>query len=84
MDDDTLLRAFEDCSLPFEAWTHRAHVRIAFLYLRSHPFDEAADRVRRGLKAYNVAYAVPEGPLSGYRLSDAVFVRVFLANFDRD
>jgi hypothetical protein len=30
MTDDEFLAAFEDCTLPFEQWHHRAHVRIAF------------------------------------------------------
>lgn len=28
MNDDEFLATFEDCTLPFEQWTHRAHVRI--------------------------------------------------------
>ncbi len=32
MTDDEFLAAFEDCTLPFEQWHHRAHVRVAFLY----------------------------------------------------
>jgi hypothetical protein len=66
MDDAAFLKSFEDLSLPFGQWTHRAHVKVAFLYLRDHPFDEALVRMRRGIKAYNAANKVPEGPASGY------------------
>jgi hypothetical protein len=66
MDDTEFLRAFEDLSLPFAQWTHPAHVKMAFLYLRAHPFDEALARMRKGIKAYNAANKVPEGPTSGY------------------
>ena len=31
MDDTELLRHFETLTLPFDQWTHRAHVRVAFL-----------------------------------------------------
>ncbi len=66
MEDGELLRQFENLQLPFEQWTHRAHVKVAFLYLRDHPFDEALLRMRRGIKAYNAANKVPESPTSGY------------------
>src|SRR5690349_5856997 len=66
MDDEELLHRFEDRSLPFPQWTHRCHVKVAYLYLRRHPFPAALDRVRRGIKAFNAAHQVPEGPTSGY------------------
>jgi hypothetical protein len=72
MDDAEFLRQFEARTLPFEQWTHRAHVKVAFLYLRDHPFDEALARVRAGIKAYNAANQVPEGPTSGYNETTTV------------
>ena len=66
MDDADLLRQFETLTLPFAQWTHRAHVRVAFSYLRAHPFDEAVARMRAGVKAYNAANEVLESPTSGY------------------
>src|SRR5882757_4417970 len=72
MDDAELLRQFEDLSLPFEQWTHRAHVRVAFCYLKHHPFPEALNRVRSGIKAYNAANKVPESATSGYNETTTV------------
>lgn len=66
MDDRAFIEAFEACSLPFEQWSHRAHVKVAYLYAAAHPFEEAVGRMRRGVKAYNAANKVPEGPESGY------------------
>src|SRR5688572_6812620 len=66
MTDSDLVHQFEALTLPFEQWTHRAHVKVAFLYLRDHPFDEALVRMRRGITAYNAANKVPETPTSGY------------------
>src|SRR4051812_47463650 len=66
MDDADFLRRFEDRSLPFDQWTHRSHVKVAYLYLRHLPFPAALERVRRGIKAYNAANHVPEGPTTGY------------------
>jgi len=67
MDDCELLRQFQSCSLPVDAWTHRAHVKVAFLYLREHGFAAALQRMRAGIQAYNAANDVPSaGPLEGY------------------
>jgi len=66
MDDAEFLRQFESLALPFAQWTHRAHVKVAYLYLRAHPFEEALVRMRRGVKAYNGANKVPESQTSGY------------------
>jgi hypothetical protein len=66
MDDADLLQQFEDCTLPFDQWTHRCHVKVAYLYLRLHPFAKALERIRTGIKAYNGKNNVPEGPTSGY------------------
>ena len=66
MTDEEHLRAFETSTLPFREWTHRAHVKVAFAYLRRYPFDEALGRMRAGIKAYNARHEVPEGPASGY------------------
>ena len=64
--DAELLRQFESAALPFHEWTHRAHVRVAFLYLRTHAFDDALGRMRAGVKALNAANKVRESPTSGY------------------
>ncbi len=66
MDDSTFLSQFKSCTLPREQWTHRAHVKVAFLTLRDHPFDEALIEVRNRIKAYNAASGVEESPTSGY------------------
>ena len=50
MDDAELVRQFESCELPFEQWTHRSHVRVAYVYLSRHPFNEAMDRIRDAIK----------------------------------
>jgi len=64
MTEDELLRRFEDLTLPLAQWTHRAHVQVAYAYLSAHPFDEALDRMRRGIRAYNAANHVEDGSTS--------------------
>ena len=66
MDDHELLKQFENCTFPFEQWKHRTHVRIAFLYLRDDSFEMALEKIRSGIKNYNAANNVPEGPFQGY------------------
>ena len=80
VDDAKLLRRFEDSSLPFDKWTHRAHVKVAYLYARDHPFEEALAQMRAGIKAYNAAHNVPEGPDRGYNETTTVaFMRLVAA-----
>jgi hypothetical protein len=65
--DEEFLAAFEACTIVFPTeWTHRAHLRMAYLYLDRHPFEEALRRVRTGIQRFNAANRVPEGPDRGY------------------
>ena len=66
MTDAELLQQFEAAAISSEQWTHRAHVKVAYLYLRDHPFDVALSRIRNGIKKLNTANHVPEGPMMGY------------------
>src|SRR4051812_47282050 len=72
MTDTDFLAAFETRSLPFAQWTHRAHVKVAFLYLRGLPLAAALDKIRARIRAYNAANAVPESPTSGYNETTTV------------
>ena len=64
--DDEFLRRFEDCTLPYENWTHRSHIRVAYLYLSRYPYPEAVEHVRAAIQRFNHAKGVPEGPTEGY------------------
>jgi hypothetical protein len=64
--DAALLAAFEDGTYPFAEWTHRAHVRVAWIYLRRWGFDGALDRMRAGLTSYNRRHRVPDELERGY------------------
>jgi len=72
MTDEELLACFENCTLDFGEWNHRAHVRVAYSYLARHPFEVALDRIREGIKAYNASQGVEEGPTSGYNETTTV------------
>lgn len=45
--------AFLELSLPSTAWTHEAHLRMAWLVLSIYHFDEALERIRSGINRYN-------------------------------
>jgi hypothetical protein len=62
MTDEELLRQFEDRSLPFDQWVHRAHIKVAYLYLTRQPFEVAVEKMRSGIRAYNAAHHVPDVP----------------------
>src|SRR5206468_10459787 len=65
-EDAQFLKQWETCSLPFAQWTHRAHVKVAYLCLLQLPFDEALHHMRASIQRYNVANKVPESQTSGY------------------
>lgn len=56
MDDDALLAAFEDASLPLSALSHRAHVQLAWIHLRREPFGHAGERLCASLRRYATAH----------------------------
>jgi len=72
LSDQEFLRAFEDCTLPFEQWKHRAHLKVAYLYPRRWPFTEALDRIRARIKRYNAATNTPESLARGYHETTTV------------
>ena len=59
---ESLVRRFEDCTLPREAWTHRAHLSVAVWYLFHFSRAEATERIRTGIQRYNAS----QGNSTGY------------------
>lgn len=52
MTDRELVDAFESCTLPSDAFSHREHVRLAWLYLREEPLLAALPRFITSLQRY--------------------------------
>lgn len=79
----TLVREFEDGTLPKAQWTHRAHLTVACWYLVSHPEPEALLRIREGIKRYNASQGVVTTKDRGYHETITIFwarmVRSYLA-----
>jgi hypothetical protein len=66
MTDDELWSQFHACTLPESAWTHRAHLRIAWLFLDRHTLDEAHVLMRVGIVRLNTAHGLVETVSRGY------------------
>jgi len=64
--DEQFLAEFEACRWPLDQWHHQHHIKVAYLYLRRFPFDEAVRRIRERIKAHNNAHNVPESLTGGY------------------
>lgn len=64
--DDEHLRQFEDQSLPLDHWHHRAHLKVAYLYLTRFSVEEALSKLRSGIQAYNAAQGIADAPTGGY------------------
>jgi len=66
MDDETLWKAFSDCTLTSAEWTHEAHLRMAFLHARQYSLDEAHLRLRAGIIRLNERHGLIETGARGY------------------
>ncbi|MEM7410352.1 MAG: hypothetical protein AAF430_08975 [Myxococcota bacterium] len=66
MTDTEFLAAFESAAISSDDWTHRDHIRMAFLYLRDLPWDTALEQIRTGIQRLNRANRVEETAVSGY------------------
>ncbi|XP_005090823.1 uncharacterized protein LOC101849265 isoform X2 [Aplysia californica] len=51
--DEIFLSAFEGTTLPFEEWTHEAHVRMAWNYIREHGKEGAVPYIKLGIQKFN-------------------------------
>ena len=50
--DEAFVAAFRDGTLPLAAFSHQAHLRLAWLYLRQHGAAEAEALIQRDLQAF--------------------------------
>src|SRR5262245_30709448 len=66
MTDDEFLKGFEECTIPHDQWTHRAHIRMAYVMLRRDPLETALPKVRAGIQKLNAAQNTPEAIDRGY------------------
>ncbi len=66
MTDLELWQSFHARTLPAKDWTHEAHLRIAYMYMRRWEIDEAHLLFRIHLIRLNIFHDVPESKDRGY------------------
>jgi hypothetical protein len=66
MDDRQIWEAFSTSTVPQKDWTHRAHLRLAWLFLKKYPLDEAHLLMRVGIIRLNAFHGLVESPERGY------------------
>lgn len=66
LDDAALWQAFHERTLPHGQWTHRAHLRVAWMHLERYALDEAHLRMRAGIILLNASHGLVESPARGY------------------
>jgi len=63
---DEFIASFEDGTLPKCRWTHGAHLLTGACYVHTFGVEAAADRMRVGVKRYNLAVGGKNTETSGY------------------
>jgi hypothetical protein len=66
LSDAELWERFHTATLPSAEWNHRAHVRVAWLYLRQCSLDEAHILMRVGIIRLNASHGLVESAARGY------------------
>ncbi|MDF1813478.1 MAG: hypothetical protein P1V20_14870 [Verrucomicrobiales bacterium] len=72
IEDTRLLEAFESKTLSLDQWNQTTHVSIAFLYLQQYDIDEATQRMKQGVIAFNEHNKIVESETSGYNETTTV------------
>jgi hypothetical protein len=57
--DARFLEAFETCALTPAEMRHRAHLRLAYIYLRLYPFEVALETLRTRLQQFLAHHGAP-------------------------
>jgi len=65
-DDTRFLARFEACEIPLSEWNHRAHLRVAYAYLRLHGLEGAMERMREGIPRFNASKGIEDALDRGY------------------
>ena len=65
--DREFIESFESCAIAPGDWNHRCHIRMAWIYLRTLPYDAAVTAVRDSVQRYARTHKVPADVLDrGY------------------
>lgn len=70
---ESLIQAFENCTLSRNEWTHQAHLIVALWYLTSHLQADAINCIRTRIKNYNNVSGIETTKNSGYHETLTLF-----------
>jgi hypothetical protein len=80
---ESLVRAFEEGTLPRSEWTHASHLLVGLWYLSRHPRDQATRLMRGGIQRYNHIHGRDAGYHETITLAWLAVIAGFLARCDR-
>jgi hypothetical protein len=63
---EKLVAEFTSCTLPRDQWTHHAHLKVGLWHLLHYTPSESMQRLRQGIKQYNVACGIENSETRGY------------------
>ena len=64
--DRAFIEHFLAADIPQMEWKHRDHIKVAFLFLKEYPYEEALSRMRDGIRNLNASHGVTETAQRGY------------------
>lgn len=76
-----LVEQFEKGVLPKEQWTHAAHFIMAVWYCVEAPLPLAVEKIREGIKRYNVSAGGKNTESSGYHETITLFYTMTIAHY---
>lgn len=76
-----LVQQFEGHTLPKEQWTHEAHFIAAFWYSLHWPIPQAVEKIRDGIKTYNVSIGGQNTDTAGYHETITLLYTSLLAQY---
>ena len=66
------VKKFQDCSLPFQEWTHQAHLLVGLYHVINHN-EKALELMRQRITKYNSSKGIINSDNSGYHETITVF-----------
>ncbi len=70
---ESLIAAFENCTLPRDEWNHHAHLTVALWYLTRYSEAEATNCIRDRIQHYNKVSGIQTSNDSGYHETITIF-----------
>ena len=77
----SLIKAFENRTIPKIEWTHEAYLAVGLYYCRTRPFAVAKNLMRDGIYWLNDSHGTPNTDESGYHETLTIFWLKRIWNF---